>query len=112
MYQNPFEDFAERLSRIEHCLLDLKTLYKGDNSDSSTQKPYTVPQAAEYLNLAVPTIYSMVSRKEIAHFKKNKRLYFSKEDLDSYIASGRKKTISEIEAEAVANLPTPKRKKA
>lgn len=60
----------------------------------------TIQQAAEFLKLSVPTIYSLVSRSEIPVSKKTKRLYFSRKELTDWIKTGRRKTISEVEAEA------------
>ena len=60
----------------------------------------TIQQTAELLNLSVPTIYGLVSRKAIPVMKKSKRLYFSKQSIIDWIKSGRRKTISEISAEA------------
>jgi excisionase family DNA binding protein len=64
----------------------------------------TIQQAAEFLNLAVPTLYSKVSKGELPVMKRNKRLYFSKDELTEFIKSGRKKTILEIEADALKSL--------
>lgn len=59
----------------------------------------TVQGAAKFLNLAVPTIYTKVSKSELPYMKKGKRLYFSQEELLKYVKSGLKKTTTEIEAE-------------
>lgn len=60
----------------------------------------TVQQAAEFLSLSVPTIYAKISNKELPCMKRSKRVYFSREDLLSYLRAGRKRTIAEIEAGA------------
>lgn len=60
----------------------------------------TIQQAAQLLNLSVPTIYSLVSRAEVPVNKRGKRLYFSKQELTHWIKEGRKKTNTEIQAEA------------
>ena len=52
----------------------------------------TIKQAAEILSLSVPTIYGLVSRREIPVNKRGKRLYFSKTELTQWIKDGRKKT--------------------
>lgn len=63
-----------------------------------------IKQAAEFLNLKVPTIYSKVSKKELPVMKRGKRLYFSRMELMEYIKAGRKKSNAEIEQEAEAYL--------
>lgn len=60
----------------------------------------TIQEASKFLNLAVPTIYSKVSRGELPVMKRSKRLYFSNMELMQYLKEGRKKSIVEIEHEA------------
>lgn len=72
-----------------------------------TQQPeqlLTVQEAAQFLNLTVPTIYSKVSKGELPVMKRSKRLYFSSTELMEYIKEGRKKSTAEIEQEAEAYL--------
>ena len=60
----------------------------------------TVQDAAKFLSLSVPTIYGLISKGELPVMKRSKRCYFSKAELINYLKQGRKKTVSEIEAEA------------
>jgi excisionase family DNA binding protein len=60
----------------------------------------TIQEAAEFLSLTVPTMYSKVSKGELPSCKRGKRLYFSKTDLVNWVKSGRQKTNAEIESEA------------
>jgi len=60
----------------------------------------TIKEAAEFLSLAVPTIYSKCSKGELPLMKRGKRLYFSRTELLEYIKIGRKKSNAEITAEA------------
>lgn len=78
------------------------------NQDEADQL-LTIKQTAELLSLSVPTIYGLVSRGEIPHSKKGKRLYFSKQELLNWVKAGRKKTNAEIAAAADDYL-TNKRK--
>jgi excisionase family DNA binding protein len=59
-----------------------------------------ISQAGQYLNLAKPTIYSLVGRKEIPVMKRGNKLYFSKQELTKWVKDGRLKTKSEIDTEA------------
>ena len=63
-------------------------------------KLLTVQEAAQFLNLTVPTIYSKVSKGELPVMKRGKRLYFSRTELMEYLKEGRKKTFDEIATEA------------
>lgn len=70
----------------------------------------TIQQAGEFLKLTVPNLYGYVHRSEIPVCKRGKRLYFSKKDLSNWIKEGRKKTNSEISAEADLYLLKNKRR--
>lgn len=77
---------------------------------TQTEKLLSIQEAAEFLNLTVPTMYSKVSKNEIPFMKRSKRLYFSSVQLMEYIKEGRKKSNAEIEAEAEAYLSNNKKK--
>lgn len=96
---NPFETIETRLSTIENLLLDLKH-QPTKKAENDTDQFLNIQQAAAFLNLAVPTIYSKVSKKELPFMKRSKRLYFSKIELLDYIKSGRIKTNDELADEA------------
>lgn len=59
----------------------------------------TAPQAADYLNIALPTLYAYTSQKAIKHYKAGKKLSFLKSDLDEYMNEGRRKTADEMAAD-------------
>ena len=60
----------------------------------------TVPDAAKFLSLSVPTIYGLISKGELPVMKRSKRCYFSKADLLNYLKQGRKRTQAETAAAA------------
>lgn len=68
----------------------------------------TIQEAADLLHLSIPTIYSKVSKGELPVMKRGKRLYFSSIELREYVKEGRKKTNTEIEAEAEAYMSNRK----
>lgn len=69
-----------------------------------------VSKAAIFLDLAVPTVYSKVCRKELPVNKRGKRLYFYRSELTGWIKSGRKKTADEIREDALQQLTTGSKK--
>ena len=82
------------------------------NYNPATEQPeqlLTVQEAAQFLNLTVPTIYSKVSKGELPVMKRSKRLYFSSIQLMEYLKEGRKKSNAEIEQEAEAYLSKNKK---
>ena len=94
----------DKLGNIERLLLQ-----QSNEQQPETDKFLTIQQASEILHLSVPTLYSKNSRGELPGVcKRGKRLYFSKQVLLEYIESGRKKSNSEIEAEAVNSLSAKK----
>lgn len=79
-------------------------MQRGTLPQPETDQLLTVPQAAEFLSLSIPTVYGLVSRAELPVNKRGKRLYFSKQELTDWIKQGRKKTLSETATEAEAYL--------
>jgi len=97
----------DKLENIERLLL-----LKSNAPLPEADKLLTIQQAAEILHLSVPTIYGLVQRTEVPVCKRGKRLYFSKKELTDWIMSGRKKTISEIEAEVDSYIPARKKRRS
>ena len=105
---NPFEVIEARLSSIENLILDLKQPTKVEPTEQPEQL-LSVQGAAQFLNLAVATIYSKVSREELPFMKRGNRLYFSSIELMEYLKQGRHKSNAEIEQEADVYLFNKKR---
>jgi len=57
---------------------------------------WDVKRAAEFLLLSVPTIYGLVHKRSIPHYKKGKRLYFVKCELIKWVFESKRKTFIEI----------------
>lgn len=106
--QNPFEAIEERLNSIEALLLNLKQQPTDQPTQTPKEELLTVKEAAEFLNLTVPTIYSKVSRGMLPVMKRGKRLYFSSLELMEYLKKGRKKTVEETAQEATRYLKSRK----
>ncbi len=68
--------------------------------ETSTDEIFTIEKVAKYLCLSVPTIYGYVHKRQIPHYKLEKRLYFKKNDILEWIDKNKIKTIKEIEDEA------------
>jgi len=86
----------------------LKAVINEQNPTDQPEKLLTIQEAAVFLSLTVPTMYSKVSKGELPFMKRSKRLYFSRTELIDYIKKGRKKSNAEIEAEADAYLSNKK----
>ena len=94
----------DNLENIERLLLQ-----KDNENHPPPDEVLTIKQAAQLLCLSVPTIYGLVSRAAIPVSKRGKRLYFSKAELTQWIKDGRKKTTTEIAAEAAQYLTKNKK---
>jgi excisionase family DNA binding protein len=81
------------------------SVYRRIYMSGKNQTPHEcLIQAVEYLNLAKATLYKFTACREIRHFKKGKKLYFKKSELDEWILESRIKTRKEIETEATNYL--------
>ena len=107
-----FEQLPKAVTMLTKEFSELKRLLTTNSDQKSTTTPeefLTVEQAAEFLNLVVPTIYSKVSKGELPVMKRGKRLYFSSTELMAYLKEGRKKSNAEIDAEAEAYFSNTKK---
>lgn len=107
--KNPFDVIEARLSSIENLILDLKHSPKQVDPTKQQDELLNIQQAAEFLSLSVPTMYSKVSKCELPVMKRSKRLYFSRTELMDYLKKGRKQSNAEIEAEAQTYLSNRKK---
>lgn len=99
---------AELSDKLDH--LERLILSQNNTSQTDTDKLFTIKEAADFLHLTVPTIYSLVARAEIPVCKRGKRLYFSKQEITGWIMAGRKKTVDEIDEKVDAHLTKFKRR--
>jgi excisionase family DNA binding protein len=99
-----FESLPKAVSSLFDKLSNIERLLQGNRpaDQEGEEKVLTVPQAADFLNLSVPTIYSLMSRGELPAMRKNGRCYFLKSELINYLKSGRRKTNAELQIEAAA----------
>lgn len=51
-----------------------------------------------------PTWYSKISRNEVPHYKRGKKVYFLKSEIDEWLKQGKCKSNAEIKQEAEAYL--------
>ncbi len=107
-----FDQLPNAVTMLTKEVCELKRLLIEKQEQQPTKQPeqlLTVQEAAQFLNLTVPTIYSKVSKGELPVMKRSKRLYFSSTELMEYIKEGRKKSNAEIEQEAETYLSNNKK---
>lgn len=71
----------------------------------------TVEEASGFLNLAVTTIYEKTSKKLIPFFKRDKKLYFKKSELENWILEGKVNCPNETQKGIIKKLPELKKHK-
>ena len=104
----PIEDLQTVIvDCVNSCLKNNKQV----NTEPTKQPEQllTIQEAAQFLNLTVPTIYSKVSKRELPVMKRGKRLYFSSIELMEYLKGGKRKSNAELEDEAKAYLSNKKK---
>ncbi len=108
---NPFIEIDQRLTTIESLLTELKTGLSHPKPEVRGI-PVNIDRVSTLSNLAKPTIYGLVAAKKIPHAKQGKKLYFFEDEIIDWIRQGKRKTLSEIEAEADAHIESRRTKKA
>jgi excisionase family DNA binding protein len=92
-----FDKLPEAVTLLLEKVSNIEALLTGQYLQQPEQdEPLNIIKAAKFLDLAVPTVYSKVSRKEIPVNKQGKRLYFYKSELEEWIRQGRKHTTNEL----------------
>ncbi len=102
--ENPFELILNKLTEIEN-------LFKQKNGITiSTEEILNLEKAAVYVGISKSTIYKYTSTKEIPHFKRGKRLFFKKVELDEWLTKNKVSSRDEIDKLATEYILKNKRK--
>lgn len=107
-----FDQLPKAVTLLTNEISELKRLLLEEKEQPPIETPekfLNIQEAAQFLKLTVPTIYSKVSKRELPVMKRGKRLYFSSTELMEYIKEGRKKSNAEIEREAETYLSNNKK---
>ncbi len=110
MKEITYNDIPQVISEINRKLDVLTRKFEISLTDekSKEQDLLSIKEAANLLNLKVPTLYSKVSKREIPFMKISKRLYFSKKDLLELIRSGQQDSYLNPNSDP-SDLLTPRR---
>lgn len=95
--ENPFEMIIEKLNSIEALL---KSMSRVENGNVTVTKILNVDEAAKYLTVTKSHIYKLTSQNEIPHYKRGKKIYFKRAELDEWLTKHRIWTRDEIEQKA------------
>ena len=86
---NPFEVIDHRFSRLEALLLEIVAQLR---SSTTAGVPETggLELAQEFTHLSKSRLYALVAARRIPHAKRGNRLYFTRAELQAWIAAGRR----------------------
>lgn len=69
----------ERLSNIEKALDLIRSIIMRD------KKTLTAGECSNYMGYSISYLYKLTSSKSIPHFKRGKKIYFDKDEIDSWL---------------------------
>ena len=109
---NPFDVIEARLNTIETLLLDIKHQPERQIDKEKGDVWFNIDQLCNYLpdKPKKATVYGWINAGLIPCHKGPKKLRFLKSEIDQWLATGKKKTWSEIAVEADNYLQSRERK--
>jgi hypothetical protein len=110
MIKIDLSDLNSRLGNIEALLLELKGLGLIAETGNGN-KWLNLDEIREYLpqKPSKATLYAKLGKNEILAHKRGKKWFFLKDEIDTYLKQGRKRIVSEIEADADQFLSNQKK---
>ncbi len=99
----------EDLEAFAHLIL-LNSKSVESKSVEPTTKILWIDDAAKLLNLAKPTIYGLLSKGRLPHYKRGRKVYFLRSELEAWLLTGKQSTIADESAKMESYLSSKKRK--
>jgi excisionase family DNA binding protein len=96
-----FEQLPQAMRLLHEKIDRLEQLLATQNTTHDRDAIFNVKEAADFLSLSVSSLYGKTCRREVPFNKKGKRLYFYKSELEEWVRQGRKKTLAEVQREAI-----------
>lgn len=88
---------SEKLDRIEQLTI------------ISSKTVLDLSEAAVFTGYSESHLYNLTSKKGIPHYKKNRKLFFKKAELEDWLLERQVKTDKEIESKAATYVSTHKK---
>lgn len=89
----------EALEAFAKTLAANLTLEANPAPSNSSQEVIWMDDAVQILNLAKPTIYGLLSKGRLPHYKRGRKVYFLRSELEAWLMTGKQKTIADAEQE-------------
>lgn len=96
MSSEEYNQLNYRLDRIERLAL------------IGAKNVLSLEETSELTGFSIGHLYRLTSQKQIPHFKKNRKLYFLKSDIEEWLTERRVLTNSEIDSKATTYMATHK----
>ncbi|WP_289058352.1 helix-turn-helix domain-containing protein [uncultured Flavobacterium sp.] len=98
-----FENLPKAVAHLVKEIAAIKLMIQNVQVFESKEKdiPIGIEEASRVIGKAKATIYALVRQRKIPCYKYGKKLYFFEEELLEWISKGKKKTLQEIESEAM-----------
>lgn len=98
-----FENLPKAVAYLVKEIAEIKLMIQNVQVYESKEKsiPIGIEEASRIIGKAKSTIYVLVRQRKIPCYKYGKKLYFFEAELLEWISRGKKKTIQEIESEAM-----------
>ena len=98
-----FENLPKAVAHLVSEIAIIKLLVEVKQPQQVPQKriPIDITEACQIIGKAKPTVYTLVRKRLIPCYKNGKKLYFFEDELLEWISKGKKKTLLEIESEAL-----------
>jgi excisionase family DNA binding protein len=101
-----FENLPKAVAHLVSEVEELKLLVEKGQASVLPRKriPIGIEEACRIIGKAKPTVYALVRKRMLPCYKNGKKLYFFEDELLEWITNGKKKTLREIENEAMAEF--------
>ena len=98
-----FETLPKAVAHLVSEMAKIKSLVEKRQTPVLPQKrvPIGIESACQIIGKAKPTIYALVRKRLLPCYKNGKKLYFFENELLEWIDNGKRKTLLEIESEAL-----------
>lgn len=94
--QPTLQDLSEQLGRVERL------------AAISAKPVLDLDEAVIFTGLSKGHLYRLTSERQIPHYKKSRKLYFKKTELEAWLLEDRVLTLSEIDSRATTYVTTHK----
>lgn len=91
---NPFEAIDHRLSTLETLLMEVVQHLRAGSSAKEAELG-GLELAQEVTRLSKSRLYALVAARQIPHAKRGNKLYFTRAELQAWIAAGRRSSRDE-----------------